>query len=275
MTLLKDEPSAQIPWQNTILGFAELLTLETLQTANLVQENWIVNSKIQAMSALTMATRRKLTPKGHATRARIVAAAAQRIQAHGATRTSTEEICEAAGVSSSQLYHYFADKGSLVRAVIAYQTERVLGVQREYLGHLDSIHALRKWRDLLVGIEQGLQCEGGCPLGTLAAQLAETSHAARVDLCSAFERWEDGIRSGLRTMYDRGEFPKSVDPDRLALALLAAVEGGFLLTQVRRTTAPLEDALDTVLDYIESLLCHPEVRALRLASLAQDKLREP
>jgi len=44
MTLLKDEPSAQIPWQNTILGFAELLTLETLQTANLVQENWIVNS---------------------------------------------------------------------------------------------------------------------------------------------------------------------------------------------------------------------------------------
>ncbi len=29
MTLLKHEPSAQIPWQNTMLGFAELLTVET------------------------------------------------------------------------------------------------------------------------------------------------------------------------------------------------------------------------------------------------------
>ncbi|MGB6986639.1 MAG: TetR/AcrR family transcriptional regulator [Candidatus Aquilonibacter sp.] len=196
---------------------------------------------------------RKLTPKGRATRERIVAAAAQLLQQRGVWRTSTEEVREAAGVSSSQLYHYFDDKASLVRAVIAYQTERALGVQREHLGHLDSIRALRKWRDHLVGIEQGLRCEGGCPLGTLAAQLAETSAAARVDLCIAFEQWEDGIRSGLRAMYDRGEFAKNVDPDRLATALLAAVEGGFLLTQVRRNTAPLEDALDTVLDYIESL----------------------
>lgn len=29
MTLLKHEPSAQIPWQKTMLGLAELLTVET------------------------------------------------------------------------------------------------------------------------------------------------------------------------------------------------------------------------------------------------------
>ncbi|MGB6644327.1 MAG: hypothetical protein WBE35_04810, partial [Candidatus Cybelea sp.] len=29
MTLLKHEPSAQIPWQKTMLGFPELLTFET------------------------------------------------------------------------------------------------------------------------------------------------------------------------------------------------------------------------------------------------------
>jgi TetR/AcrR family transcriptional regulator, transcriptional repressor for nem operon len=77
--------------------------------------------------------------------------------------------------------------------------------------------------------------------------------AARVALCSAFEEWEDGIRRRLRAMYGRGEFPKRVNPDNLATALLAAVEGGFLLTQVRRNTAPLEHALDTMLDDVESL----------------------
>ena len=40
---------------------------------------------------------------------------------------------------------------------------------------------------------------------------------------------------------------------RLATALLAAVEGGIMLAQVRRDPAPLETALDEVLDRIEDL----------------------
>jgi hypothetical protein len=39
----------------------------------------------------------------------------------------------------------------------------------------------------------------------------------------------------------------------LAVALLAAVEGGSLLTQLHRDTAPLETALDEILDRIEDL----------------------
>ena len=196
---------------------------------------------------------RKLTPKGEATRERIVAAASRLIQERGVARTSTDDVRAAADVSSSQLYHYFADKMSLVRAVIAHQTEAVLGAQAEFLGRLDSIDALRRWRDLIVGVQQGLHCEGGCPLGTLSTELSETSPEARVDLQAAFNRWEDGIRSGLQAMYDRGEFRRDVDPDRLATAILAAVQGGLLLTQVQRNTAPLEAALDTILDHVESL----------------------
>jgi AcrR family transcriptional regulator len=40
---------------------------------------------------------------------------------HGVAGTTTEDILQAAGVSNSQLYHYFADKAELTRAVIAYQ----------------------------------------------------------------------------------------------------------------------------------------------------------
>ena len=208
------------------------------------------------MKTLEASDARKLTPKGQATRDRIVSAAAELIQERGVARTTTEDVLEAAGVSSSQLYHYFKDKMSLVRAVIAYQTDAVLGSQAEFLGRLDSMRALRRWRDLLVRIQRGLRCEGGCPLGTLSTELAETVPEARIDLNMAFTRWEDGIRSGLRAMHDRGELRADVDPDRLATALLAAVQGGLLLTQVRRNTRPLEAAVDTMLDHIESLVAH-------------------
>jgi TetR/AcrR family transcriptional regulator, transcriptional repressor for nem operon len=206
------------------------------------------------VKTLKAAADRKLTPKGRATRARIVAAAARLIQQRGVARTTTEDVREAAGVSSSQLYHYFEDKTSLVRAVIAYQTDAVLGTQAEFLGRLDSMRALRRWRDLLVRNQRGLHCEGGCPLGTLSTELSETMPEARIDLNTAFTRWEDGIRSGLRAMHERREL--RADPDRLATALLAAVQGGLLLTQVRRNANPLEVALDAMLDHIESLTVH-------------------
>ena len=53
---------------------------------------------------------------------------------------------------------------------------------------------------------------------------------------AGFERWHAGIRSGLRAMRDRGHLASDADPDNLALATLAAIQGGLLLGQVQRTT---------------------------------------
>jgi len=196
---------------------------------------------------------RRFTAKGLATRDRIVEAAARLIHERGVAGTTTEEVRDAAGVSSSQLYHYFEDKMALVRAVIAHQTDAVLGAQAEFLGRLDSLDALRRWRNLLVRNQRALHCEGGCPLGTLSSEVAEVVPEFRIDLNRAFARWEEGIRAGLRAMHERGELRRDADPDRLATALLAAVQGGLLLTQIRRTSKPLENALDTMLEHIASL----------------------
>src|SRR5271156_4635854 len=105
------------------------------------------------MTTLT-ANDRKLTPKGLATRERIVEAASRLIHERGVAGATTEEVRDAAEGSSSQLYHYFKDKLALVRAVIAYQTDAVIGAQDEFLGHLDSMRALRRWRDFLVRFQR-------------------------------------------------------------------------------------------------------------------------
>jgi TetR/AcrR family transcriptional repressor of nem operon len=49
----------------------------------------------------------RLTPKGRATRDRIVATAAQLMYDHGVAGTSLGDVYNAAGVSPSQVYHYF------------------------------------------------------------------------------------------------------------------------------------------------------------------------
>lgn len=195
----------------------------------------------------------RLTRKGEQTRERIVSAAANLVFEHGVAGTSIEDVKEAAGVSSSQLYHYFADKQALIHAVIAHQSDAVIAAQEPLLGKLDSLDALRAWRDQAVAIERQLQCKGGCPIGALAGELAEVDPEARADIAAGFARWESAIGEGIRAMHERGELPAEVDPDRLALALLAAHQGGLILTQVRRDPEPLEAALDAMIEHVAEL----------------------
>jgi TetR/AcrR family transcriptional regulator, transcriptional repressor for nem operon len=195
----------------------------------------------------------RLTRKGHGTYERIVAAAAALMFKKGVAGTTTQDVQAAAGVSASQVYHYFADKRALVRAVIAYQTDAVLAAQEPLLSRLDTIESLQAWRDQIVAIQRSFNCEGGCPIGSLGAEIAEVDPEARTEVAAGFARWEAPIRQGLRAMHARGELRKNTDPDKLALGLLAALQGGLLLTQLRRDTAPLEAGLDLALDRIRSL----------------------
>jgi TetR/AcrR family transcriptional regulator, transcriptional repressor for nem operon len=196
---------------------------------------------------------RRLTRRGQETRQRIVAAAAELMFENGVAETTLEDIRAAAGVSGSQVYHYFVDKQALVRAVIDYQADAVLAAQGDHLDHLDTVLGLRAWRDFIVDHQRRLGCRGGCPIGALGAEVAETDAAARVVAARALRRWESRIRDGLRAMHARGDLPAGTDPERLALATLAALQGGLLMTQLERDTRPLEAALDTMLDRIEAL----------------------
>jgi AcrR family transcriptional regulator len=195
----------------------------------------------------------KLTPKGRATRERIVAAAAELMSRRGVARTTIEDIREAAAVSTSQMYHYFADKGDLVAAVIDFQTDRVLAVQHLGLDRLECLEDLRRWRDIMVDIMRQLGFVGGCPIGSLANELAETDPLARAHVARSFVQWESMIRDGLNAIAARGELPDGTEVDNLALAMLAAIQGGLLLSQVRRDTAPLEAAVDTMIEHLRTL----------------------
>jgi len=197
----------------------------------------------------TSPTPRPLTRKGQETRQRIVDAAAALIFQRGVAHTTIDEVRAAAEVSSSQLYHYFDDKPALVRAVVDHQADTMVGGQETF--DFSTLEGLQAWRDFVIAAQREHHCIGGCPIGSLGGELAETDPDARAHVAEGFKRWEATIQSGLREMHARGEL--AADPDALALALLAALQGGLLLTKIKRDTAPLEAALDAMLELIARL----------------------
>lgn len=189
--------------------------------------------------------RPRLTPKGERTRARIIDAAARLIHERGVAGTTLEDIRASADVSGSQLQHYFADKDELVQAVIGRQADTIIGSQQQ--ADLGSAGGLQAWRDLVIATARSAGAKGGCPLGSLGGQLAESDPQARALIAAGFERWSAAISDGLRALHAAGHLPAGLEPDDLAVTLLAALQGGLLLAQVQRNTRPLETVVDTLL----------------------------
>ncbi|WP_326954296.1 TetR/AcrR family transcriptional regulator [Amycolatopsis sp. NBC_01286] len=191
---------------------------------------------------------RRLTPKGRATRDRIIEAATDLIARHGVAGTGIEDVRAAAGVSGSQLYHYFDGKQALIRAVITRQADS--GLPR--ISALDSFEALRAWADAGIERQRENGCRSDCNLGALAGELSVSDEESRTDLADGFLRWKDLLLEGLRAMRDRGELRAGADLDELAFSLLAALQGGVLLSQTMLDVRPLEASMNAALAYIHS-----------------------
>ena len=199
------------------------------------------------------ATASPKTARGAATRARIVAAATDLVRAQGVANTTIDEVIEASQVSKSQVYHYFADKDDLVLAVIQRQAECVLGTHEALLQKLNSLAGLRRWRDAVVELTRKTSCAGGCPLGSLAAELAETPRT-RTALAEGFARWASYFEMAFARMQARAGKKPGPDLKELSEALLASLQGGLLLAQTMRSTRPLELALDMAIDHVAARL---------------------
>jgi TetR/AcrR family transcriptional repressor of nem operon len=136
----------------------------------------------------------------------------------------------------------------LLLEAIARQTKRVLDAQQPHLGSLDSLPALMAWRDI---VQLNKAARGkGCPLGSLASELANESEPARKRLADSFAIWHERIEMGLAKMRERGDIAASADPHELAFALLSAVQGGLLLAKTTHSSRPLEIALDMAIDHV-------------------------
>jgi TetR/AcrR family transcriptional regulator, transcriptional repressor for nem operon len=198
------------------------------------------------------ASRPKLTSRGVATRNRIVLAAAELMHVRGVAATTIDEVLAASATSKSQFYQHFDDKTDLVYDVITLRADEILSWQRLRLEKVDSFRGLYQWRDAMVQrctLRRGLW---GCELGSLAAELSDSDDKARMSLAEHFTEWRAILAAALERMRDAGVLVEAIDALALATGLLAAVEGGYLLTQTTHDPRLMQTALDSAIGHVTS-----------------------
>lgn len=209
----------------------------------------------------------RFTRKGLATRARIIEAAARLMFERGVANTSIDQVRRAAGVGGSQISHYFRDKRELTRQVVDVRRNDLRAFHtRAQFAALDSLDALQAWADTCVSDIDAVYRVGGCVYGSLAGELLEADNEIHNDLAAGYDQWIELFRAGLETMHDRGDLRADADPRHLAVSLVAAHQGGAMLTYVTGEPQPLRAAVKAAVDYVRSFAAQPPPRKGRSSS---------
>lgn len=194
------------------------------------------------------------TARGRATRERILKTATDLISERGIAGTSLDDVRAQAQVSKSQLYLYFPDREALLREVAVSTCDSVIDTQADILSEFDSLPGIERYLSALVDLQVQLERPSGCPIASLAGQLASHDERSRLILAEGLDRWEAGLRTGLEALAARGELKPEADPALLATQTLSLLQGGLLLSQVRRDATQMRVAADTALALIRAAL---------------------
>jgi len=193
----------------------------------------------------------RLTAKGRATRDRIVRAAAQLIVTEGLSASNMENVRQSASVSGSQLAHYFADKAALIRAVIGRQIGVVLDFHRQpTLRGLASFDDFERWIDLNMRYLRRIGYFGTPTYHALTAQLAKSDDTTRAALAAGYRQWIDLLEQTIQRMKSDGLLVRDADPRQLAWVIVAAHQGGGVLTFTYQQEWPHADATRFAVNYL-------------------------
>ncbi len=172
-------------------------------------------------------------------RADLIAAAKALLWEIGYEAMSPRKILEASGAGQGSLYHHFKGKMDLAAKALAEVEEEMREVfDRIFAADAPPLDRLFRYLALE---RNGLN---GCRLGRLANEPAIAEAALRAPLARYFRHVETVIAETVAEAAARGDIDPAVEPDRIAAALVAVVQGGYVLSRVHQDPAHIRRATD-------------------------------
>ena len=189
------------------------------------------------------------------TRDRLVETSAELFRKQGYNATGVKQIVTAAQAPFASLYHFFPDGKEQLGA----EAIRLSGALYELLipAVFDPAPDLPTGvRNFFAGAAEHLRetdYADACPIATIALETSSTSEPLRQACAEVFERW---IAAGAE-LYEEGGFTPE-QARELTIAMLAALEGAFVLARALRSTEPLAIAGETIATTVERALAQPD-----------------
>jgi AcrR family transcriptional regulator len=188
------------------------------------------------------------------TRDRILQTASRLMYENGVGATSVDDVLRASQTSKSQMYRHFKSRDELIGGVVTHNARLVLEREQTVLDDVSTLDQLKAWARGLAELNATHDGAYGCIVGSLANELSATHEEARITLERTFDSWLGLITEALDRVASTTEQTTPVDTRRLAIGLLSALQGGYLLAQTSRDIERQLIGVDMALEHITAVL---------------------
>ncbi|HET6370840.1 MAG TPA: TetR/AcrR family transcriptional regulator [Nitrospiria bacterium] len=195
--------------------------------------------------------------KGEMTRSRIVETAKTLFHLKGFTNTSMDDIVRESGITKGNLYYYFSSKEELGNAVIEQWISDAFSRKLYFPKKGDPVRQIMAMFRRIEKEMKTMECRGGCPFGNLAVEVSDLHDGLRKKLEEAFSRWVKQLEEFFETHRRQGVLRPDIDSKSAARFVVATLEGGILLSKVKRNVQVFKNCTEMMRQFLEGLRVHP------------------
>lgn len=183
------------------------------------------------------------------TRERFLTAATGLFRRQGYSGTGLKQIVTESQAPLGSLYHFFpGGKQDLALQVISRTSERYQQLlDRVFSEAADIGQAAITWFNWAARALEETDFADGCPIGTVACEVASSNEALREASRAVFDCWQSRVATELI-----GAGVSAARARRLATFAVASLEGAIMLGRVQRSTRPLRDTGRVVADTLRA-----------------------
>lgn len=192
--------------------------------------------------------------KSERTRQFIIETTAGIFNQKGYAGTSMSDLTTATGLTKGSIYGNFENKEEVALAAFDYN----LSLLRNITG--PKIKEAKTWTDKLMvyakvyhSFNRAPFPPGGCPILNTAVDADDTNNLLKDRVAKAILLWKNNVELLIKSGIKDGEFKANTDHHRMALSIIALIEGGIMIARATNSMASLDTVLDTVADLIHSM----------------------
>ncbi len=187
-----------------------------------------------------------MAAKGDTTREKILDAARCLFNTKGFGATSISDLVRESGLQKGSLYFHFPGKDVIGLTVLEDARSSFMAFLREALSGETPGGCLENFFQCVMKKHLATGFVGGCIFGNIALEMGDSDKRFADIIDRVFNQWVAAIEEVVLAAQERGEIRDDLPANALARNIVAAIEGGIMMSRVKKEEGPLAECLDVL-----------------------------
>lgn len=190
--------------------------------------------------------------KAARTKAYIIEKTAPIFNKKGFAGTSLADMTAATGLTKGSIYGNFANKDEVALAVFDYNFKRISSaIVKEMAKKTNAKDKLMVFAAFYSQVFEPPLDAGGCAVLNTAVEADDTHDGLKKKASQAVMSWKATIMEVVQQGIARKELQASLDPEQVALTIIALFEGGIMIAKLLESKTAMRMIMDSMQKMIE------------------------